>query len=238
MVPDDDPKSVMMQCGSCAGSNYSKCCPTCFDIASAHILQGRLVPNLNHAEQCVRDRESIKSSEMCRVRGTVTTPFLRGELLINAGGKILAPTHVKNDMTYFGDNVNLSHTINELRFGDEAETISNPLSGHQWSQSKHGFFVQRYATHLVPTVVEIGRTVNTVQYSASYSEKEIIKAVSKRHPSIIFSFDTAPISVRSFRSSKTLGEFITSICAIIGGGFTIGGLMDSLLFKVSITKRD
>lgn len=226
-ISDDNSQSIFNSCGNCYGSNYSKCCTTCFDIASSFILQEKLVPNLDNLEQCVRDKKSIDDKETCRLYGELTTSFSKGQILVNAGGQIPLPVHYKYDLTYFGTNVNLSHWINTFRFGPEFDGLKNPLDNSRWLQRGHGFYFYRYSLNLVKTIT---KNVIGNQYSASFNQYKIEKTVSKRHPSIAFDFDTSPIAVQFSVEKRSFLTFLTSLFAILGGGFTIGSLIDSIVF--------
>lgn len=48
-------------------------------------------------------------------------------------------------------------------------------------------------------------------------------------PSIDFKYDLSPISIVVQRERMSLYRFVTSSCAIIGGVFTVIGLLESIL---------
>lgn len=48
-------------------------------------------------------------------------------------------------------------------------------------------------------------------------------------PEARFSYDISPMSVTITRQGKKWYEFITSICALIGGTFTVVGLLNGVL---------
>ncbi len=48
-------------------------------------------------------------------------------------------------------------------------------------------------------------------------------------PEARFSYDLSPMSVHISQKGKKLYEFVTSICAIIGGTFTVVGLVKGFL---------
>ena len=233
-IRDDDPKSIFNSCGSCHGSNYTKCCLTCVDIASSFILQNKPVPNLDNLDQCKRDQKAIHDQEKCRIWGELTTSFSNGQILFNAGGQLKMPVHYKHDLTYFGENVNLTHYIHTFRFGPDFIGLKNPLDNAHWSQPGRGFFFCRYSLNLVKTYSD-GIVGN--QYSANFNHRQIDKTVSKRHPGIAFDFETAPIAVKIYVERKSIIHFVTGLLAVLGGGFTIGGLIDSFLFSIN-THRD
>lgn len=227
-IQDIDRKNILNICGSCHGSNYTKCCPTCFDIAASFRLQNQLVPNLDNFEQCTRDQKAISDQENCQIIGELSTQFSKGQILINAGGQIQMPIHYKHDLTYFGDNANLSHWITTFRFGPDFDGLKNPLDNSRWLQRARGFFFYRYSLNLVKT---ISGKVTGNQYSAAANQFQISKTVSKRHPAIAFDFDTSPIVVKFNVEQRSILQMLTNLFAILGGGFTIGSLIDSFFFS-------
>ena len=238
-ISDSDPESIFQKCGNCYGSNYTKCCHSCIDVANSFILQGEFVPNLNTIDQCTRDHKSIAEGETCRITARLSTKFSKGQLLIKPGGTLETPFHYKYDLSYFGDNVNLTHQIHTLRFGRDFKGLVNPLDNYTRLQLKNGFFFFRYNCELVPTITrDIFNQEPANQYSASSSEKEITKSITKKHPAIAFDFDTAPIAVRFIQEKRSISGFITQLCAILGGGFTLGGFIDSFIFRVRSKKND
>ena len=56
-------------------------------------------------------------------------------------------------------------------------------------------------------------------------------------PEARFSYDISPMSVLITRKGKRWYEFITSICAIIGGTFTVFSLVSGFLNVIFKTKR-
>ena len=240
-IGDTESKSIFKTCGSCLDSSApNKCCLTCFDIVSHHKLAGKLVPNLDNVEQCQRDKKAIEDGESCRIIADIETPFSRGELLINAGGETQMPIHYKHELTYFGDNVNLSHWINGMRFGPAFTNQVDTLANTKWQQRGRGFFFYHYRLQVVPTTGfdDQGKRVNGNQYAASFSERPILKTVSKKHPGIAFAFETSAIAVRIWKRYHPMVRWLTQMLAVMGGGFTIGGLVDSFIFNVQRRKKD
>lgn len=233
-------KDMLRKCGNCYGGNQSACCNTCFDVIYGYKSMNRLVPKLSSIEQCVNDKRSIDNGESCRIKADITTEFTAGIISIRAGGSTKTPVHFKNDLTYFGDGVNLSHWIKEFRFGEENSNIVNPLSGASYLQMGKGFYFFRYMSNLVPTFFvdeNDGKRKETFQYSSSFLIKQITKTVSKQIPRISFLFETSPISIEVTKKSKGYLQLITGVCAIIGGGFTLGGLLDRLMYRIDRIKN-
>lgn len=63
----------------------------------------------------------------------------------------------------------------------------------------------------------------------SYEENEV--------PEARFSYDLSPMAVVITRRGKHLYEFITSMCAIVGGTFTVVGLLNGFLHILFKAKK-
>ena len=50
-------------------------------------------------------------------------------------------------------------------------------------------------------------------------------------PAIWFRYEVSPITVKYTEKSKPLYHFLTTFCAIIGGTFTVAGMIDSMIFS-------
>lgn len=58
-------------------------------------------------------------------------------------------------------------------------------------------------------------------------------------PMIRFSYDLSPLQVRVRQYRQPLYHFITSLCAIMGGVFTVLGIIDSVVYYLmKANKRD
>ena len=56
-------------------------------------------------------------------------------------------------------------------------------------------------------------------------------------PQARFSYDLSPMSVNIVRKGKHFYEFITSMCALIGGTFTVVGLLSAFLNMIFKPKK-
>ena len=56
-------------------------------------------------------------------------------------------------------------------------------------------------------------------------------------PQTRFSYDLSPMSVTVTKKGKRFYEFITSICAVIGGTFTVVGLLSGFLSVIFKAKK-
>ena len=144
-----------------------------------------------------------------------------------------------------GIELDNSFKINHLSFGDLKDKqaiaerfpdtdIRNPLDGFEREKGdaknmRVGFFL-----NAVPSEFEadhaLGNTFVTeaFQLTASY-ETDYTYAEDL----IIFNYQISPIAIHYTNSKENIFQFLINICAIIGGIFTVAGIVDSLIHKGS-----
>jgi hypothetical protein len=91
-----------------------------------------------------------------------------------------------------------------------------------------------YFLKVVPTTYEYldGRIVNnTYQYSVTKSFKKVNNLGNSQLPGVFVNYELSPIMVKFVEKSKSFTHFLTGCCAIIGGLFTLAGMLDSFLYK-------
>ena len=50
-------------------------------------------------------------------------------------------------------------------------------------------------------------------------------------PGVFFMYDLSPIMVEYTEVRKSFAHFLTGVCAIIGGVFTVAGIIDNFLYR-------
>lgn len=104
------------------------------------------------------------------------------------------------------------------------------------------FCALQYYLKVVPTtyVTLANSTIASNQYSVTehYVEPQPdIVGPNGQLPGIFFFYDLSPIKVKYQEVRRPFLTFITSACAIIGGVFTISGIVDSTLFTAQRAVR-
>lgn len=140
-----------------------------------------------------------------------------------------------HDMTPFiGMEYNFSHTINFWSFGERLDNGSSPLDGFSkdTKNKSHNF---RYFIKVVSTTMNYrdGNVINTNQYSVTQHDEDLNER-SQSLPGVFFHFEISPLIVVYNELAKPLSGFLTSICAILGGIYTIAKILDSLLYQAEI----
>lgn len=137
-------------------------------------------------------------------------------------------------------NPDMTHEIRELRFGDKIESSNiknaalNSLSGMK-ALDKHALSSHDYVMKIVPTVHEdiSGNLQYAYQYTAASKDYISYGHGHRILPAIWFKYEMTPITVKYTERRQPFYHFITMVCAIIGGTFTVAGIVDSFVFSAT-----
>jgi hypothetical protein len=226
-------------CGSCYGAGNQKCCNTCQEVREAYRKAGWAFTNPDGIEQCAREglSEKIKQQqdEGCRVHGFLEVNKIAGNVHF-APGVSFQQNHMHvHDMEMYkpAGGFNTSHVITKMSFGDDYPGVINPLDGvkHVVSQFGQASVMYSYYLKVVPTIYESldGNIIKTNQFSVTEHQKNM-GGDSHGLPGVFFMYDLSPIMVKFTETKKSFAHFLTGVCAIIGGVFTVAGLIDSFLY--------
>ena len=79
---------------------------------------------------------------------------------------------------------------------------------------------------------ELGGTkLIAYQYTYAYRSYVSFGHGGRVVPAIWFRYDLNPITVKYHESRPPLYHFLTTVCAIVGGTFTVAGIIDSVIFS-------
>lgn len=237
--PDAAPK-----CGSCYGAEPQEgaCCNTCDEVREAYRLKGWALVSATGISQCEDEgfHNQIKEQEGegCHLWGTIAVNKVAGNFHF-APGKSFQQGHMHvHDLHPFGtDKFDLSHTINKLSFGADIPGVSNPLDGvtvdqrtDAMAQGQTGMF--QYFLKVVPSAYTDIR--NHTIYSNQYSVTEHFKGSNieqgRNLPGVFFFYDLSAIKVVYAEERSSFVHFLTGVCAIVGGVFTVSGILDSFVY--------
>ena len=145
--------------------------------------------------------------------------------------------------------VNASHTVNRLNFGDPIgehrlrqmtsmpEALLDDISSDHLDDKTFISTMKNY------TYVHYLKVVSKRYEWENYDEDEVhtylYSAFSNEHkeddkyPSVMFQYDLSPMTVLSKYHSQPFYHFITNFCAIIGGVFSIIGIIDRLFQTIT-----
>ncbi|XP_032318094.1 endoplasmic reticulum-Golgi intermediate compartment protein 3 isoform X3 [Camelus ferus] len=225
-----DPNSLDPdRCESCYGAETEdiKCCNTCEDVREAYRRRGWAFKNPDTIEQCRREGFSQKMQEQknegCQVYGFLEVNKVAGNFHF-APGKSFQQSHVHvHDLQSFGlDNINMTHYIQHLSFGEDYPGIVNPLDRTNVIAPQASMMFQ-YFVKVVPTVyMKVdGEVLRTNQFSVTRHEKVANGLMGDQGlPGVFVLYELSPMMVKLTEKHRSFTHFLTGVCAIIGGMFT------------------
>eukprot|EP01098_Paradermamoeba_levis_P013554 TRINITY_DN6209_c0_g2_i2.p1 TRINITY_DN6209_c0_g2~~TRINITY_DN6209_c0_g2_i2.p1 ORF type:complete len:159 (+),score=33.17 TRINITY_DN6209_c0_g2_i2:86-562(+) len=144
--------------------------------------------------------------------------------------------HVHDLQPFKWATFNISHQIVRLSFGTDFPGIVNPLDGVK-KVSGEGSTMYQYFVKIVPTIYESGPTkaLSTNQFSVTEHDRVVDAKNPGGHglPGVFFMYDLSPIMVKLTKTQKSFSQFLTGVCAIIGGIYTVAGLIDSFIYSAT-----
>lgn len=229
-----------LRCESCYGaeSPFRNCCNTCDEVRQAYSEKGWAIRDYNTIIQC--NREGVKkrfsdnsfSLEGCEVYGFVEVTRVAGNLHIAPGTSMEKNHHHLHDLgTSDSSAINTTHIIKHLSFGQQVQA-SNPLDNLK-EVADFGSMAFQYYIKVVATVYvkTDGQVIESNQYAVTRHKKRTDDSIGESSlPGIFFIYELAPMMVKYTERNKSFLHFMTSICAIIGGVFTVAGIIDSMLY--------
>ncbi|XP_013207677.1 endoplasmic reticulum-Golgi intermediate compartment protein 3 isoform X2 [Microtus ochrogaster] len=230
-----DPDSLdPNRCESCYGAESEdiKCCNSCEDVREAYRRRGWAFKNPDTIEQCRREGFSQKMQEQknegCQVYGFLEVNKVAGNFHF-APGKSFQQSHVHvhaveiHDLQSFGlDNINMTHYIKHLSFGEDYPGIVNPLD-HTNVTAPQASMMFQYFVKVVPTVyMKVdGEVLRTNQFSVTRHEKVANGLLGDQGlPGVFVLYELSPMMVKLTEKHRSFTHFLTGVCAIIGGMFT------------------
>ncbi|KAL4312007.1 hypothetical protein GQ457_01G049480 [Hibiscus cannabinus] len=176
----------------------------------------------------------------CRIEGYVRVKKIPGNLIISAR----SGAH-----SFDSSHMNMSHVISHLSFG---KTISPrvlsdvkrliPYIGRSHDKLNGRSFINHRDLDANVTIEHYLQVVKTEVVTRIYSRESSLledyeyTAHSSLSQSIDvpvakFHFELSPMQVLIIENPKSFSHFITNLCAIIGGVFTVAGILDSVLYN-------
>eukprot|EP00980_Cylindrotheca_fusiformis_P025148 scaffold13207_cov143-Cylindrotheca_fusiformis.AAC.1 len=181
----------------------------------------------------------------CQVSGFLMVNRVPGNFHIEAKSK---NHNLNSAMT------NLTHVVNHLSFGEPVDRQSRrtkrilkqvPEEHRQFSPMDGSSYVTKdfhQAFHhyikVVSTHLNMGSSSSNQMVTYQFLEQsQIVYYEVNNVPEARFSYDLSPMSVVVEKESRKWYDYLTSLCAIIGGTFTTLGLIDAVLYKVFKPKK-
>mmetsp|Transcript_59483 Transcript_59483/g.70889 ORF Transcript_59483/g.70889 Transcript_59483/m.70889 type:complete len:525 (+) Transcript_59483:233-1807(+) len=182
----------------------------------------------------------------CQVSGSLFLDRVPGNFHIRASS---------NSHTFMPSMTNVSHEVHHLSFGEDYMKKRYKDYGHLFSDKISPFNGNVYVTHHLHQAYHHHLKVVTTNFEYVYGSKPFYERtkqgvayqilaqsqLSSYHedavPEAKFIYDLSPVAVTFKRRSKRWYDYLTSIMAIIGGAFTLFGMLESSIQVVTTKKR-
>ncbi|XP_052772516.1 endoplasmic reticulum-Golgi intermediate compartment protein 1-like isoform X2 [Mya arenaria] len=151
-------------------------------------------------------------------------------LINKVPGNFHVSTHAASQQPTHGD---MRHIVHKLRFGMDLEAGTdvkgsfNPMENLDKSKG-NALATHDYIVRVVPSVFVNKNDDKRFPYQYTYSYRE--KLIANRKPAVWFKYELSPITVQYRETRQPFYHFLTTVCAIVGGTFTVAGILDSCIF--------
>lgn len=227
-------------CGSCNGLKIQDeagrliCCNSCSAVFAAHEHMGVPSPRMEDIEQCQLENwpDLIRNhaQEGCRMSGTFKVNKVNGNFHFAAGKSFDVRGRHLHDVRFLdGLRLDFAHTVHQLAFGEPHAHLKNPLDGlvvspdAARSSNVHSYYVKVVATDFHH---RNGKSLHTNQFSVTKNTHDTATQV----PSMFVFYDISPMVVVYSEFKRSWASFLTGVCAIVGGIYTIAALIDTFVF--------
>lgn len=235
-------KTEEEECQSCYGAETQEqpCCNNCEEVQQAYRNKGWAIEDFSKFTQCENEHfdldEDLKKTtgESCRVHGHLEVNRVSGSFQIAPGKTMLMNGHVVHDVRGMKKmDFDTSHFFRQLSFGDVFPGQTNPLDNSEHNANDLNM-AWHYNLKVIPTEFRKldGTKTQTNQYSVTRHEKAVHQ-LSDRLPGINVHFEIAPIAVIKTETRRSVVHFATSVCAIVGGLWTISSILDSFIYRTN-----
>lgn len=246
-------------CASCYGAETPtrKCCNTCEEVRQAYrernwqfspigveqckdVLDSMLQNSHGHAVTMNDDElnKLLESGEGCRLVGHLEVNRVAGNFHIAPGSSHQHDhAHIHDIKLSQISKFNSTHKIKRFYFGEDTYPNQiNPLEKTEQLAIDPAGVAYHYFVKIVPTTYEYSNgdlLNNTYQYSVTKYQKTVSQSTdaSRSLPGFFVTYELSPIMVKFIEQQSSLTHFLTSCCAIIGGLFTVAGLLDAFVYR-------
>merc|ERR1711959_187643 len=166
---------------------------------------------------------------------------------------------LEGDSSFDARHVNMSHVIHHFSFGPRLDDKWHkyllkynqahprkeerlPQVGWRYEQtftSNRPFMTYEHFARVVSTTFKYLNGVDFPAYEFSVSSnsfthgKDTVEADPSEHeralPSVAFRYDLSPLQIFITETRMGIGQYVVILCAIIGGVYTIAGILDGVL---------
>ena len=224
-------------CYSCYGvMPDDMCCNSCEQLVMMAMMKGMPVTP-EKWEQCKGKSglRSISSDEKCLIKGKVSVNKVRGEFHIAPGRNAGRGSQHQHDLSFQFPSMDLSHSIESIRFGPLIPTANNPLKGLRITQNPQTPMHYTYVMMATPVIyIKDGH-----EKARGYEYTALIASHRTYHgqaPGIFFSYSFTPYTVTVNAKSRSLAQFVTSTSGFLSGAFAAAMMVDLFAERTGLAR--
>jgi len=175
-------------------------------------------------------------------KGLTDGCFMEGFLRMKRVPGSIAIVASSKSHSFDPQRVNMTHRVHQLSFinpvlegthllsKDKEKMFRSESMNEKWHVSKEGHAsIEHYVKVLhVTDVSAMGYVAEEYKYT---SASGLVSENKELVPEIRISYDLSPLSVTNSRRRPSFLHFLVQLCAIIGGIFTVFGLLDASIYK-------
>lgn len=220
---EENGKTFKADCGSCYGAELheEQCCNTCDEVIDAYARKGWNPPDKRLVDQCRRKLFGVMTvgAGGCQIFGHLTLKEVPGavHISLNPIGQMLYAT---------GGDIDFSHTVNHLQAKDPDSPYPAPVSPATTPldhTTSYGHTHYLYYLKLTPA-----RSTQGARFweASGHSNSHRSLAI----PTLYIQYDIDPITMK-YRYTTSLGGFIVSLFAILGGSFACSAFVAKVILS-------
>ncbi|XP_010545546.1 PREDICTED: protein disulfide-isomerase 5-3 [Tarenaya hassleriana] len=206
-------------------------------VASIHVESRKLALEDKSDNNASTTLKKAPVTGGCRIEGYVRVKKVPGNLVISARS---------GSHSFDTSQMNMSHVVSHLSFGKviSPRLLTDmrrllPYLGQSHDRLNGRAFINQRELGANVTIEHYLQVVKTevITLRSGREQKMIEEYEYTAHSSVAqtfylpvakFHFELSPMQVLITENSKSFSHFITNVCAIIGGIFTVAGILDSI----------
>eukprot|EP00568_Trieres_chinensis_P017374 CAMPEP_0183330326 /NCGR_PEP_ID=MMETSP0160_2-20130417/85244_1 /TAXON_ID=2839 ORGANISM="Odontella Sinensis, Strain Grunow 1884" /NCGR_SAMPLE_ID=MMETSP0160_2 /ASSEMBLY_ACC=CAM_ASM_000250 /LENGTH=421 /DNA_ID=CAMNT_0025498531 /DNA_START=289 /DNA_END=1554 /DNA_ORIENTATION=- len=181
----------------------------------------------------------------CQISGHLMVNRVPGNFHIEAKAKDHSIDPTMTNLTLVVHSLSFGKAFNNREWSNLVDDIMysvpeehkrfGPFDGKTFSTDQAHQAFHHYIK-VIPTVVDIGHPIPVTVYQI-LGQSQVVFYDAVNVPEARFSYDLSPMTVTLTSEGRRWYDYLTSLCAIVGGAYTTLGLIDAVLFKMLKPKK-
>ncbi|GFR46085.1 hypothetical protein Agub_g7570 [Astrephomene gubernaculifera] len=197
-----------------------------------------LVPSAGQPHRKHANLTAAPSTPGCNLAGFVMVKRVPGSLHLVARSEGHSFDHAWMNLTHLVHGLHVGSRPSPRKYQqlkrlhpagltpDWADKLKDQMFVSEHTQSTHEHYLQIVRTTIEPAHSRHAGSYDAYEYTAHSHTFQ-----SDDLPSVRFTYDLSPIQILVQETGKPWYQFLTTSCAIIGGVFTVAGILDAVLYQ-------